>query len=142
MELIAKCDSITMLTAVCSVCGRTASFTAHKGIMDGPIKIGDIGEYIPMCRQCFFDWLEKKSAPKDTINESDGELIAESDDYDFDYGEDSDDPDSDDDDDGFFGYGALSAPDIIECTRVAEEEEKEKALEKEVSSQSNDGKAM
>jgi len=67
MEIIAKCDSITMLTAVCVICGRAASFTAHQGTMKGTVKIGDIGEYMPMCRYCFMERYERQKAEKEML---------------------------------------------------------------------------
>jgi thymidine kinase len=53
INLIPRCESVTMLNAVCMHCGDDAPFTAHAGRKDDKIKVGDIGEYLPLCRECY-----------------------------------------------------------------------------------------
>jgi len=60
--LIPKCESLTMLRAVCVKCGRDASFTWHTGGKIEAIKIGGLDEYIPACRKCYLAMREAYEA--------------------------------------------------------------------------------
>jgi thymidine kinase len=60
MNTISIAESITMLSAVCTVCSSEAHFTAHYGKKTTTIKVGDIGEYAPLCRAC---WMTAAVSP-------------------------------------------------------------------------------
>jgi len=62
MELLPLCDSITFLTAVCVRCGLDASFTAYAGTKETAVKVGDLGDYLPLCRRCYLSRLTTSAA--------------------------------------------------------------------------------
>lgn len=52
-NLICNAESVTKLTAVCSICGRDASFTKRLTLETELHIIGSKDKYTPRCRTCF-----------------------------------------------------------------------------------------
>lgn len=59
-ELLAIADNVTMLTAICDNCkNENAVYSYFKGGKNTDIVIGD-KEYMPLCRKCFEEIINKK----------------------------------------------------------------------------------
>ena len=52
LDLIPICDKVEKLTAICSLCKNTASFTKRIIKDDKQVLIGSSDMYIPVCRTC------------------------------------------------------------------------------------------
>lgn len=59
LNLIPKCEKVTMLQAICMRCykdGATFTEMVKQGVQrDGKELIGGTGDYIAVCRQCYFE---------------------------------------------------------------------------------------
>ena len=53
-ELYPKCETVTKLSAICSVCKNEAQFTKRKNEGTDMMALGRTGMYEPVCRLCFF----------------------------------------------------------------------------------------
>lgn len=51
--LMACCEILTKMHAICMGCGNPASFSYRKSGAGGQILIGDMREYEALCRKCF-----------------------------------------------------------------------------------------
>ena len=52
LDLIPICDKVEKLTAICSICKKTAAFTKRIIKDDKQKVIGSFDMYIPVCRKC------------------------------------------------------------------------------------------
>lgn len=56
-HILARADEVKKLKCKCRKCGEDARVSAYFGVEDkeGDVKVGDIGEYVPLCRKCYYD---------------------------------------------------------------------------------------
>lgn len=58
--LLAAAEYVTKVHAVCVRCGNLANHSHRTTINDSLVLLGETDSYEPLCRDCFFDALEKK----------------------------------------------------------------------------------
>lgn len=58
--LLAAAEYVTKVHAVCVRCGNLANHSHRITINDSLVLLGETDSYEPLCRDCFFDALEKK----------------------------------------------------------------------------------
>lgn len=56
-HILARADEVKKLKCKCHKCGAPARVSAYIGDekKDGEVKVGDIGDYAPTCRACFYE---------------------------------------------------------------------------------------
>ncbi len=55
-EIMAKSDDVFKLKTDCVQCGNPARISSYEGEKQGVVKPGDLGEYQPLCRACFYGY--------------------------------------------------------------------------------------
>ena len=58
--LLAAAEYVTKVHAVCVRCGNLANHSHRTTSNDSLVLLGETDSYEPLCRDCFFDALEKK----------------------------------------------------------------------------------
>lgn len=62
-ELMAHADQVEKLHAPCVKCGEPARISKFVGeAKEGVIQVGDLDEYQPHCRSCYYGWEEHKDS--------------------------------------------------------------------------------
>jgi len=84
-DILALADEVKKLKAKCHICGRHARISAYVGTeeKEGAVKVGDIGDYQPTCRDCFHfsgKFSNKFTSPVNPTEEA-GELVSEDDEF-------------------------------------------------------------
>lgn len=59
-EVMAVADDITKLRAICSRCGRLATFSYRIGESTDQVLLGEGDEYTPLCRNCYEELMHEK----------------------------------------------------------------------------------
>jgi len=64
-HILARADEVKKLKTRCHKCGAPARVSAYIGVdkKSDDVKIGDLGEYVPMCRMCYLE--ENEDIPVD-----------------------------------------------------------------------------
>lgn len=58
-NVMAHSDEVIKLKGKCSMCGKKATMTSYSGSdKQGEVKVGDLDEYKPMCRECYYDEID------------------------------------------------------------------------------------
>lgn len=55
-EILARADEVKKLRCKCGKCGAPSRVSAYFGHekKEGEVKVGDLDEYIPLCRECYY----------------------------------------------------------------------------------------
>jgi thymidine kinase len=69
-DILAVADEVKKLKCRCHKCGAPARVSAYVGKdrKEGAIKVGDIGDYQPTCRACFYNDIDVEDSQK-SVNE-------------------------------------------------------------------------
>lgn len=70
-HILARADEVKKIKSKCHECGRPARVSEYKGKeeKEGTVKVGDLGDYVPTCRKCFYSTEESKTIKSPTIEE-------------------------------------------------------------------------
>ncbi|ALA07150.1 putative tydmidine kinase [Brevibacillus phage SecTim467] len=59
-NILAHADEVHKLQTYCVKCGEEARVSKYmKGMKDSVIQTGDLGDYQPHCRSCYYDWEDR-----------------------------------------------------------------------------------